>query len=144
MDFHSGSGSKESACNAGDLGSIPGLGRSPGRGHGNPLQYPCLENPHGQRRLVSCSLWGCKESDMTEQLSMGQHINIYSTWTWASLVAQLVRNLPAMRETWVRPLGWEDPLEDGMAIHSNILAWRIPMDRGDWWATVHRVANSQT
>ena len=65
MDFPSGSGSKESACNAGDLGSNPGLGRSPGRGHGNPLQYSCLENPHGQRSLVSCSPWGHKESDRT-------------------------------------------------------------------------------
>ena len=45
---------------------------------------------------------------------------------WASLVAQTVKNLPAMRETWVRSLGWEDPLEEGMATHSSILAWRIP------------------
>ena len=59
---------KESACNAGDLGSIPGLGRSPGEGKGYPLQY-----------------------------------------SWASLVAQLVNNLPAMWETWVQSLGWEDP-----------------------------------
>ena len=47
----------------------------------------------------------------------------------ASLVAQLVKNLPAMGETWVRSLGWEDPLEEGMATHSNIVAWRISMDR---------------
>ena len=46
---------------------------------------------------------------------------------WASLVAQLVKNLPAMRETWVRSLGWEDPLEKGKATHSSILAWRIPL-----------------
>ena len=57
---------KESICNAGDLGSIPGLGRSPGGGHGNPLQYSCLENPHGQRSLVGHSPLGCKELDMTE------------------------------------------------------------------------------
>ena len=56
--FLSGSDSKESTCNAGDLGSIPGLGRSPGGGNGNPLQYSCLENPHGQRSLAGCSLWG--------------------------------------------------------------------------------------
>ena len=49
---------------------------------------------------------------------------------WASLVAQLVKNLPAMWETWVQSLGWEDPLEEGMATHLSILAWRIPMDRG--------------
>ena len=47
-------------------------------------------------------------------------------YSWASLVAQLVRNLPAMQETWVRSLGWEDPLEKGTATHSSILAWRIP------------------
>ena len=47
----------------------------------------------------------------------------------ASLVAQLVKNLPAVLETWVRSLGWEDPLEEGMATHSSILAWRIPLDR---------------
>ena len=76
---------KESACNAGDPGLIPGLGRSAGEGIGYPLQYP-----------------------------------------WASLVAQLVKNLPAMWETWVHSLCWEDPLEKGKATHSNILAWRIP------------------
>ena len=64
------SDSKESACNVGDLGSVPGLGRSPGGGHGIPLQYSSLENPHGQRRsLVGHSPWGCKESDRTERLS---------------------------------------------------------------------------
>ena len=52
--------------------------------------------------------------------------------------------LPAMWETWVQSLGWEDPLEEGMATHSSILTWRIPMDRGAWWATVHEVAKSQT
>ena len=52
------------------------------------------------------------------------------TCQWASLVAQRVKNLPAMRETWVQSLGWEDPLEEGMATHLSILAWRIPMDRG--------------
>ena len=48
------------------------------------------------------------------------------TSTWASLVAQRVKNLPAMWETWVQSLGWEDPLEEGVATHSSILAWRIP------------------
>ena len=56
--FLGGSGGKESARNAGDLGSIPGLGRSPGDGHGNPLQCSCLENPQGQRSLEGCSPWG--------------------------------------------------------------------------------------
>ena len=61
---------------------------------------------------------------------------------WASLVAHTVKNLPAMWETWVRSLGWEDPLEEGMTTHSTILAWRIPMDRGTWWATVRGVSRS--
>ena len=60
----------------------------------------------------------------------------------AFLVAQTVKNPPAMGETWVQSLGWEDPLEEGMATHSSILAWRTPMDTGAWWATVHKVAKS--
>ena len=60
---------KEPTYNAGDLGLIHGLGRSSGGGHGNPLQYSCLENPHGQRSLTGYNPWGCKESDTTEQLS---------------------------------------------------------------------------
>ena len=56
----------------------------------------------------------------------GEGIGYPLQYSWASLVAQLVKNLPAMQETWVRPLGWEDPLEEGMATHSSILAWRIP------------------
>ena len=63
---------------------------------------------------------------------------------WNSLLAQMVNDLPAMQETWVRFLGWEDPLEEGMATHSSVLAWRISMDRGAWWATVHGVAKSWT
>ena len=76
---------KESTCNAGDPGLIPGSGRSAGEWIGYPLQ---------------CS--------------------------WASLMAQLIKNLPTMEETWVRSLSWEDPLEKGKATHSSILAWRIP------------------
>ena len=55
----------------------------------------------------------------------------------------MVKNLPAVQETWVQSLGWEDPLEEGMETHSSILAWRIPMDRA-WWATVHGVTKSWT
>ena len=75
---------KESTCNAGDRGSIPGSGRSSGRGIGYPLQY-----------------------------------------SWTSLVAQLVKNLPTIWDTWVQSLGWEEPLEKGKATHPSILAWRI-------------------
>ena len=85
LGFPDSSVDKESACNAGDPGSILGSGRSTGEGIGYPLQYSS-----------------------------------------AFLVAQLVKNLPAMQETWVQPLGWEDPLEKGKATHSSILAWKIP------------------
>ena len=59
-------------------------------------------------------------------------------------MAQAVKNLPAKQETWVLSLGWEDPLEEGVATCSSVLAWRIPMDRGAWRATVHGVAQSRT
>ena len=85
LGFSCASAGKESTCNAGDPGLIPGSGRSAGEGIGYPLQY-----------------------------------------SWASLVAHLVKNPPATWETWVRSLGWEDPLEKGKATHSSILAWRIP------------------
>ena len=85
LGFPGSSAGKEFTCNAGDPGSITGLGRSPGEGLGYPLQYSC-----------------------------------------ASLVARVVKNPPAMQETWVRSLGWEDPLEKGKATHSSVLAWRIP------------------
>ena len=64
-----GSESKKSACNAGDLDSTPGLGRSPGGGHGNPLQYSCLENHHEQKSLAGYSPWSRKELDTTQWLS---------------------------------------------------------------------------
>ena len=56
----------------------------------------------------------------------------------------MVKNLPAMWETWVQSLGWENPLAEGMATHSSILAWRIPMDRGAWWMMVHGVTELDT
>ena len=59
------------------------------------------------------------------------------------LVAQMVKNLATIQETWVQSLSWEDPLQEGMATHSSILAWRIPMDRGAWQATVQGVKKSQ-
>ena len=68
-----GSDSKESTCNEADVGSISRLGRSPGGGYGNPLQYSCLENRHRQRTLAGYSPWGCKESEMTKRLSTAQH-----------------------------------------------------------------------
>ena len=65
-------------------------------------------------------------------------------YCWPSLVAQMVKNLTTMQVTWVRSLGWEDPLEEGMAAHFSTLACRIPMDRGAWWATVLGVTKCWT
>ena len=118
-----------------DVVSIPGSGRSPEGGNDNPFHYSCLESPINKGAPRATGHGGYKESDATEQL--GTHINIAILYKyvniWASLVAQMVKNPPAMWETWVRSLGWEDPMEEGMATHSNILAWRTPMDRG----TIH-------
>ena len=69
---------------------------------------------------------------------------IYKITDGASLVAQLVKNPPAMQETLIRSLSWEDPLDKGMATHSSILAYKIPRDRGTWQAAVHGVEKSQT
>ena len=74
--------------------------------------------------------------------SPGEGIGYPLQYSWASLVAQTINNSLAMWETWVQSLGWEDALEEGMATHSNILAWRVPMARGPWGATVPGVAKS--
>ena len=66
MNFPGGSDSKESTCNAGDWGSNPGAGRSPGEGNSNLLQYSCLENYMDKKSLTGYSPWDCKESDTTE------------------------------------------------------------------------------
>ena len=107
-------------ANAGDTrdtGSIPGLARSPWsrRWQFTPIFFP--GKSHGQRSLVGCSPWGRKESGTTERL----HYLLIR----ASLVTQMVKNLPAKQETRVRSLGQEDPLEKKMATHSSILAWKI-------------------
>ena len=75
----------------------------------------------GWSSLIGCCLWGPTESDTTEAMQQQQH-----SMFWASLVAQLAKNPSAMWETWVQSLVWEDPLEEGMAVHPSILAWRIP------------------
>ena len=83
--FLGGSDGKESACDAGDPGLTPGKGRAPEEGHGNPLQYSCLENPHGQRGLVGYNSWGLKESDTTECLT---HIHRRQTDSLCPSMAQ--------------------------------------------------------
>ena len=85
---------------------------------------------------------------MKQEISQGKkkciYIYIYFFFfNAASLVAQLVKNLPAIWETWLQSLSWEDPLQEGMATHSSILAWRMPMDRGAWCATVHEVTKEK-
>ena len=84
VDFPGGLDSKESACKAGDMGSVPGLGRSPGGWPGNPLQYSCLDNPHRQRSLAGYSPWDPKESDMTEWLSTAQ-VHLGQDYVFSSL-----------------------------------------------------------
>ena len=75
--------------------------------------------------------------------SPGEGISYPLQFSWASLVVQKVKNLPAMWETLVQSPGWKDPLEKGKDTHSSILAWRIPTDGGAWWAIAHGVAKSQ-
>ena len=103
-----GSGGKASVYNAGQQGSIPGLGRSPGEGSGNPLQYYCLENP------MDGGAWEATVHGVSKSRTRLSHFTSLHTFRWASLVALLVKNLPAMWETWVQSLGWEDPLEKGL------------------------------
>ena len=76
--------------------------------------------------------------------SHGEVIGYPLQYSWSYLVPQMVKNPPAMQETWVWSLGWEDPLKEGMATHSSIPAWRIPMDSRAWGAIVHGVKGSYT
>ena len=122
---------------------------SPSKSHGSNL----LKRLHVNKRLCHSdaeSTSACKVYDSYQKL-----IHLYWSergrikwdftslhFTWASLVAQTVKNLFAVQETWVQSVGREDPLEKGMAIHSSILAWRISIDRGIWRGTVHGVTKS--
>ena len=74
----------------------------------------------------------------------GKGIGYLLQFSCASLLTQMVKNPPTMQENWAQSLGWEDRLEEGMATHSSILAWRIATDRGVWQVTVHGVAKSRT
>ena len=76
--------------------------------------------------------------------SPGEGVGYPLQYSWASLMVQMVKNPPAMQETWARSLGWEDPLEEGMGTHSSVLAQKIPVDTGAWQATVHGVPKSWT
>ena len=127
--FPGGSDGKESACNPGDSGLIPGLGRSPGEGNGNSVQYSCLENSM-DRGAWQAIVRGVAMSQ-TNTFTLDRQTKGKKE-SGASVVAQMVKNMPAMQETWVQSLDWEDPLEKEMATHFNILAWEIPLDRGAW------------
>ena len=93
--------------------------------------------------LLFCWLHGKLILPRLKLTSGPENIMVDFILAMAGFLAQMVKNLPAMWETWVQSLSWKDPLEEGMATHSSILAWRIPMDRGTWWATVHGVTKSQ-
>ena len=82
---------------------------------------------------------------LTAEMGRSGHIHNSTIYVRAGFPGgQMVKNLPSVWETWVRSLDWEDPLEEDMATHSSILDWRMPTDRGVWWATVHGIAKSRT
>ena len=167
--FPGGSDSKESSCNAGDLGLIPGLGRSPGGGHGNPLQYSWLENPLGQRSMAGYSPWGQKELDMTEQLSTYSWQNVGYTFlscvfnrisylSWWLKPPWKVTHFPLVSPVFMWGIHVDKLLHCFSVVslsfiredlgqeptHSSVIARRIPRDGRAWWAAVYGVAQSQT
>ena len=101
-----------------------------GEGNDNPLQCSCLEDPRDG------GAWWAAFYGVAQSRTLLKWLSSSSSWWyyWAYLIAQLVKNLPAMREIWVRSLGWEDPLEKGTATHSSILARRIPWTVWAWKA----------
>ena len=117
-----------------------------GEGNGNPLQCSCLENRRDGEAWWAAVYGVAQSRTRLKRLSSSskEGLGYPLQYSWAFLVTQMVKNLPAMQETWVQFLVWEDTLEESMATHSSVLAWRIPMDRGTRWATVHGVTKSQT
>ena len=100
--------------------------------------------PHSSVRKESACNAGDSSLIPGSGRSPGGGISYPLQYSWNSLVAQMVKNPPAMWKTWVQSLGWEDPLEEEMATFSSILAWRIPMDRGAWQAIIAGVTKSWT
>ena len=164
-------GGKESAwgwrrCKTG--GFNPWTGKIPWRRKWQPTPVFLPGESRGQRSLAGCSPWGRLELDTPEHthtmllctselylrthnwVQMNDHLMVHAYIyelgvSWDSLVTQMVKNLPAMRETWVPSLGREDPLEKEMAIYSSILAWEIPWkEEHGGLHTVHGVTKSQT
>ena len=125
---------KESACDAGGPGSTPGSGRSPGEGNGNLLQDSCLENP-----MDGETCWATFHGASKSRTRLSDFTSLQSVYTWASLVAQRLKRLPAIQETWVRSLVWEDSPGEG---NGNPLQDSCLENYTD--CTVHVVAKSQT
>ena len=137
LDFPGALDCKEFACIVGDLGSIPGLGKSPGGGYGNPLQYSCLENPHGQRRLVGCNPWGCKESDTTEWLSTAQHTS------GKEPTCQCRRQKRLGFDPWVGKIPWRRAWQPILVFLLGESPWTKEPTVG-LWSAVHGATKSWT
>ena len=142
---------QETVCNTGDLGLILGSRSSPGKGNDNPFQYFCLGNPMNRgawwaivHRVTQSRTWLSDKTTTTmytytdTHIHKHTHIKFDNMWDYSvsekqrsylnfsGSLGMYPRRLPAMWETWVQSLGQEDSLEKEMAIHSSILAWRIP------------------
>ena len=144
MDFPGGVDGKVAAYNVGDPGSIPGLGRSPGEGNGNPFQCSCLEKSHGWRNLVGYSLLGCKELDTTEWL----HFQFLS-WLSEGFPGGTNGKEPACQcwrhkrhgfHHWVRKIPWSRKWHHTLQYP----CLENSMDRATWQAIVHGIAKSWT
>ena len=123
LSFPGGSAGKESACNVGDLGSIPGSGRSLGEGKGYPLQYSYWESPHGQRSLAGCSPWDCKESNTTERLTLSlSKVNKYKVTVGSGPGSQLLLLAPS---SWDAGCG----MQDGATGPRGVLDARLTAER---------------
>ena len=152
---------KNSPANAGDASLIPGSGRAPGEGNGNPLQYFLLGKSHGQRSLEDyspCSYkrvghdlgtkttatilhWHFHESTQCDEIAS---VNVYAQgFPGDAGVKEPTCKCRRYKRHWVPSWGQKDPQEKGTETQTNILAWRIPW-AGAWWTTVHRVAKSWT
>ena len=133
MGFPGGSEVKASACNAGDLGLIPGSGRSPGEGNGSPLQYSCLENP------MDGGAWWATVHGVTKSRTRLSDFT-HSTPSGGSVM----KNPPANARDMSSIPGWGRSLGEGNGDPLQYSCLEHPMDRGAWWATVHVVAKSRT
>ena len=119
LGFPGGSVSKESSCNVEELGSIPGLGRSPGGGHGNSVQYPFLENTHRLRNLVGYSPWDVKESDKTEQLT---HTQLWEV-SYEGLMPKVQLTTCNQKGTGIKILFSKEEIKSWTFLRNNRAGW---------------------